>query len=365
MWVNDGFFESLPFPYFLVEKNSGIIKEKSKLAEAAFPNKPSIKDLIEASYLPLIDTVYNCQGVEVPLLTLNNQYTFYRLYPYLEFDHQYHLFVIPISNPKIEIERLIDEITSRFSTFQKEIKDNKQYIDQTVMQIQKASVTNQHYQNIDKLAAGIAHEIRNPLTTVGGFLQLLKPYLTEIGKEQYVNIALEELNRANQIIYEFLNETKPSDHDKKTISLNQLVKDTSLLYESEAILKNITIINLYANQEIKLVANDKQLKQVFVNLLKNAMEAIELRQDKSQNGIIDFYTAIEENRAFVVIKDNGCGMTEKTLQKLFLPFHTTKETGTGVGLSVCKKIIEEHQGTITVESKEGMGTMFRIEFPLR
>lgn len=365
MWVNDRFFENLPFPYFLIEKNSGVIIEKSLLAEAVFPNNPLIEDLIEASYLPLIDKVYNCPGMEVSLLNLNNQYTLYRLYPYYESDHQYHLFLIPISNPKLEIERIIDEITTKFSSFQQEIKDNKQYIDQTVMQIHKASVTKQHYQNIDKLAAGIAHEIRNPLTTVGGFIQLLKPYLIEIGKEQYADIALEELNRANQIICEFLNESRPSDDNKKTISLNQLVKDTSLLYESEAILNNITISNQYANEEIEFVANDKHLKQVLVNLLKNAIEAIELRQDKSQNGIIDYYTDIEENRALVVIKDNGCGMSEKTLQNLFLPFHTTKETGTGVGLSVCKKIIEEHHGTITVESTEGIGTMFRIEFPFR
>jgi signal transduction histidine kinase len=365
MWINDCFFENLPFPYFFVEKNSGVILEKSTLAEAEFPNKPFIEDLIEASYLSLLDKAYNSQGMEVPLLTANNQYTYYRFYPYHESDHRYHLFLIRISNPNMEIERIIDKITTKFSSFQQEIKDNKQYIDQTVMQIHKASVTNHHYQNIDKLAAGIAHEIRNPLTTVGGFLQLLKPYLIEIGKEQYAEIALEELNRANQLIYEFLNESKPSVQDKKTISLNQLVRDTSLLYESEATLKNITIVNQFANEELELIAYDKQLKQVLVNLLKNAIEAIELRQDKSRNGIIDYYTAIEENRAFVVIKDNGCGMNEKTLQSLFIPFHTTKEKGTGVGLSVCKKIIEEHLGLITVESTEGIGTMFRIEFPVR
>ncbi|CAG9606408.1 ATP-binding protein [Pseudoneobacillus rhizosphaerae] len=233
------------------------------------------------------------------------------------------------------------------------------------MQSQTDSIKDYHYQTIDKLAVGIVHEIRNPLTVVGGFLQLLKPYLIEIGKEQYVDIALEELKRADQLIYEFLNESKPSEQTPKRISLNQIVKDTSLLYECEAILKNITIRNRFTDEEIDFVANDKQLKQVFLNLLKNALEAIELRQDKSRNGIIDYYTVMEENRAVVVIKDNGCGMNEQTLRNLFLPFHTTKDTGTGVGLSVCKRIIEEHHGTITVESTEGFGTMFRIEFHLR
>jgi signal transduction histidine kinase len=233
------------------------------------------------------------------------------------------------------------------------------------MQLNKASTNNHHDQTLDKLAAGMAHEIRNPLTTVGGFLQLLKPYLTEIGKERYVDIALGELKRADQMIYEFLNVTKASVRGKTSTSLNQVLKDTSVLYESEAALKNICILNLFAKEEIQIVANANQIKQVLANLLKNAIEAIEFsHRDKGQNGVIEFYNGIEDNKAFVVIKDNGCGMDEATYKALFLPFYTTKETGTGIGLSICKNIIEEHDGTITVESTEGIGTMFRIDFPL-
>jgi signal transduction histidine kinase len=232
------------------------------------------------------------------------------------------------------------------------------------MQTQKNSTHNQHYQTMDKLAVGIAHEIRNPLTTVGGFLQLIKPYLTEIGKERYVDIALGELKRADQMIYEFLNATKASVPDKRCTSLNQVLKDTIILYESEAALKNIIIENHLAKEDIEIVANANQLKQVLVNLLKNAIEAIEPRHINGPNGIIEFYCGMEDNKAFLVIKDNGCGMDEETLQTLFLPFHTTKETGTGIGLSICKNMIEDHLGTITVESTEGIGTMFRIEFPL-
>jgi signal transduction histidine kinase len=245
-----------------------------------------------------------------------------------------------------------------------ENKNNDEKDDKYCMQIHKNSINNQHYETMDILATGMAHEIRNPLTTVGGFLQLLKPYLTEIGKERYVDIALGELKRADQMIYEFLNASKASLRDKKSTSLNQVLKDTSALYESEAALKNIIIVNRLAKEDIEIVANANQLKQVLVNLLKNAIEAIELRQNKIPMGIIEFYCGMEEDKAFLVIKDNGCGMDEETLQTLFLPFHTTKEMGTGIGLSICKNIIKDHLGTIKVESTEGIGTMFRIEFPL-
>lgn len=367
MWVNDSFFENLPFPYFLIDKESGFIVKRSQLAKAQFPIKPSIRDYMEPTYHHLVDIAFNDhnkEGMEIPLCTISNEYCLFRVYSYQDAEPYFHLFLIPILNQQLEIEGVLNKITSKFSSFQQEIKDNKQYIDKTVMQIQKATVTHQHYQNIDKLAAGIAHEIRNPLTTVSGFIQLLKPYLKQIGKEQYAEIALDELNRANQIIYEFLNESKPTEDSKKPISLNKIVKDVSLLYESEAVLKNITINNQFASQDIEIVANDQQLKQVLVNLLKNAMEAIEARQELGHKGMINFYTFTGNDKASVFVEDNGCGIKQETLQRLFRPFHTTKVTGTGIGLSVCKKIIEDHLGTLSVDSTEGKGTTFRIDFPL-
>ncbi|MHC0035530.1 ATP-binding protein [Pseudoneobacillus sp. C159] len=261
-----------------------------------------------------------------------------------------------------QIEKILDQITTKFSLFQQEIQNNKQYINETVEQIQQATITNQHYQTIDKLAAGLAHEIRNPLTTVGGFIQLLKPYLKEIGKEQYADIALDELKRANRIIYQFLNESKPAKETTKPISLNKLVEDLSILFESEAILKNVEIITNVSDVEIEIIGNEVQLKQVLVNLLKNAMEAIDAKKEQLP-GWIRLHTRAYQNKALFVIEDNGCGMNDETKQNLFLPFHTTKEAGTGIGLSLCKKIIEDHNGSISVISTEGHGTIFQIDFP--
>jgi signal transduction histidine kinase len=367
MLVNDQFFKSLPFPYLLITGDGWII-QKSLRAQSEFPSKETFQELIDPTFVSIVDVACiepSRVELEIPLLTMNNQYIFYRVFRLKdEMNGLIHLFIIPLSDRLADIEAVIKQIESKFSYFQREIKENKQYIDQTVLEIQGASVANQNYQNIERLAAGIAHEIRNPLTTVGGFIQLLKPYLIDIGKEQYVDIVLDELNRANQIIFEFLNASKPQKEEKISVSLNKLVKDISLLYESEAILKDIVIMNHYSVEDIKLIANLKQLKQVLVNLLKNAVEALEARQEKNESGIIQFYTMVGNDYAAIVVQDNGCGMSEDTLQNLFLPFHTTKASGTGVGLAVCKNIVEEHQGTILVESTLGKGTKFSLIFPL-
>ncbi len=126
-----------------------------------------------------------------------------------------------------------------------------------------------------QLAAGIAHEIRNPLTTVKGFIQLIKPYLSEIGKEEYAAIAIDEIDRANEIIYEFLNAAKPSQNKKQLISVNKLIKDIIILFESEAILKDLEMETIYHCEDAKLYIDIKQIKQVLVNIIKNAIEAIE------------------------------------------------------------------------------------------
>ncbi|WML50711.1 ATP-binding protein [Neobacillus sp. PS3-34] len=216
---------------------------------------------------------------------------------------------------------------------------------------------------MENLAAGIAHEIRNPLTTVKGFIQLIRPYLQEIDKVQYADIALEEIDRANGIIFEFLNASKPQMATQLIRSINALVKDIALLYESEAILRDIQIRSFLSLEDITIRMDANQLKQVLINIIKNSIEALDDVQQPQNERKIDLITEINQEVALIVIKDNGCGMTQETLDKLFLPFYTTKEKGTGIGLSVCKKIVEDSGGMIQVESAPGAGTIFRLSFP--
>lgn len=228
---------------------------------------------------------------------------------------------------------------------------------------EKTVILNMNPQNnTEQIMAEIVHEIRNPLTAVKGFLQLIQPYLKEIGKEQYAKVALSELNRVNQLIYEYLQGNKPQPHSTEVLSLNKVVQDLILLYESELFLKNIQLTTDLTVQPVSLKIQESQLKQVLLNIMNNAIEAIE-----EKNGLIreiKISTHIERTYAVIKITDNGGGIPSELIDKLFNPYYSSKKDGTGIGLYICKKIIESYEGTIQVESNFEKETTFIIYLPI-
>ncbi|HAQ07978.1 MAG TPA: two-component sensor histidine kinase, partial [Bacillus bacterium] len=214
-----------------------------------------------------------------------------------------------------------------------------------------------------KLAAGLAHEIRNPLTTIKGFIQLLKPELQAIGKEEFTEVVLEEITRANDLLSEFLTVFKPAPPLKRNVSVNNLIHSMKKLFSSEATLKQIEFSSDVPVAEVNVFGVEKQLKQVLINLLKNAFEAVE-ENDRKKNRAVSLTLKSTNKDAEISINDNGCGIKEQVMNKMFTPFNTTKQKGTGIGLVICKQIIEEHGGSITVKSSPIGGTVFIIKLPL-
>ena len=238
------------------------------------------------------------------------------------------------------------------------VKDVSEY-----KQIEQSAYQNDKLAMLGKIAAAIAHEIRNPLTSIRGFIQLLGPHLMQLGKEEYAKIILAEIDRANDIIYEFLNSSKPSAPMKQKVPINSLLKEVILLCESEAHMKDCQMQFESYDEELAISIDVKQVKQVILNVIRNAMDAIEeVKEDRS--GIIDIVTKRDGSFAEITIKDNGKGMDHTTKTKLFDPFFTTKAAGTGLGLSVSYRIIRNHGGTIRVSSNSGEGTEFNIYLPL-
>ncbi|MEC2072678.1 ATP-binding protein [Alkalihalophilus marmarensis] len=205
-----------------------------------------------------------------------------------------------------------------------------------------------------QLAAGIAHEIKNPLTSIKGFYKLIR---YGMGKEKYFNIIDDELDRIEQIANEFLILSKPHSDIFKIHSISRIIEEVKTLLETQAIIKGNDIITSYPEEELLIKCEETKIKQVFVNLLKNAVEA-------TNNGHI--YVMVKKQREVVeiVIEDEGCGISKETLSKISEPFFTTKEKGTGLGLLICDKIIDNHNGMRSIESTEGVGTTFTITFPL-
>ncbi|MBS4210385.1 PAS domain S-box protein [Bacillus sp. FJAT-50079] len=209
---------------------------------------------------------------------------------------------------------------------------------------------------LGQLAAGIAHEIRNPLTTVKGFIQLRAQQQVD---DRYNGIILQELEQIEAIVTEFLMLTKPQRNVKYVQhNVNELVDEVVRMMKREAILHKIEIDTLLEDILLPVQCEPKQIKQVIINMLKNAIEAM------PYGGTVYITTTLmSDHSVSIVIKDEGAGIPKEILSRLGEPFYSNKERGTGLGLMVSFKIIENHGGHIHIESTEGKGTMITILLP--
>ncbi len=211
---------------------------------------------------------------------------------------------------------------------------------------------------IGELAAGIAHEIRNPMTALKGFIQLLEPSI-KAEHSMYYDVITSELARIDSIINEFLILAKPQETKYEEKDICQIMRETVDLLSAQAVLYNVQFHTHYEDKLEYVNCEPNQLKKVFINLIKNAIEVM------PNGGVIKIsISTINDQFIQISICDQGKGIPSDQIKKLGEPFYTTKEKGTGLGLMVSYRIIEEHNGSIEVESKEGIGTLFKIRIPL-
>ncbi|MGE7112528.1 PAS domain-containing sensor histidine kinase [Lysinibacillus sp. NPDC047702] len=210
---------------------------------------------------------------------------------------------------------------------------------------------------VGQMAASIAHEIRNPLTSLKGFTELLKLNADEESR-MYLSVIDSELQRMEQILSELLVLSKPTSMKVELLDLDNIVKQVIEFMLPDALMKNIMIQYISSANQAYIGGNENRLKQVFMNLIKNAMESM------NNGGTITIEMNVIDCTIELMIKDEGVGMDNSTLQNLFQPFYTTKSTGTGLGLAFVKKVIEEHEGLIGVNSELQKGTCFHMQFPI-
>lgn len=206
-----------------------------------------------------------------------------------------------------------------------------------------------------ELAASIAHELRNPLAAIKGFFYMLKT--SEEQKDLYFNVIEDELSRIEQISSELLTLAKPHSEDRKMYNIIQLLNEVKLLLTSQANMKSVELILQTNIDEIFINCDATKIKQVFINMIKNAIDAM-----KNPGSIYLIVNKIKDSVQIEII-DEGCGIPKEIINKIGEPFYTTKEKGTGIGLMVCYQIIESHSGDIQVDSKVGNGTKFTIILP--
>lgn len=212
---------------------------------------------------------------------------------------------------------------------------------------------------VGQMAASIAHEIRNPMTSLLGFTALLKAQATA-ENTAYLDVIEGELHRIEDILGEMLLLSKPKQRKFESIDVTTIIHDIINIMTPHALMYNCTLhFHNSANIPCMIDVDIASIKQVFINLLKNAMEAM----NNGGNIMIELF-ANQENYIELCITDQGTGIPEGQILKLFELFETTKENGTGLGLPYVKEIMTEHHGKIEVESKLGEGTSFTLFFPI-
>ncbi|MDN4071510.1 ATP-binding protein [Fictibacillus terranigra] len=244
----------------------------------------------------------------------------------------------PIRNP--------DGTIKAIAGIYRDITETKR-TEELIIQSEKLSV-------IGQLAAGVAHEIKNPLAILSGFVQFMQE---EHISDEYTTIMLTEINRMNRILEEYMQLARVKQFTYEEVDLSGLVKETLLLMEAFASLSNISIKN-GIQDDCRIRGDSNSLKQVFINLIKNAVEA-----SPKGSQVEVSVKRISEGYAIIEVKDEGHGLDKDQLKKLGEPFFTTKDKGTGLGLMVSFKIIDQHNGEVTVTSEPNKGTVFSVKLP--
>ncbi len=212
---------------------------------------------------------------------------------------------------------------------------------------------------LGELMAGVAHEVRNPLTAIRGYVQILRQQTSDLIHQEYLSVVLKEIDSINKVIQQLLDFSRPRHSQWQQVSLNALIEETLVLVQTAGVQARVDFISELDDELSPISADRELLKQVLLNILINAVQAISAR------GKIRIRTwQYSDSQQAISIEDNGCSIDLSLQKKIFDPFFTTKASGTGLGLALSQRIINAHQGDIRVASLPGCGATFTLILPI-
>ncbi|WP_102346641.1 sensor histidine kinase [Bacillus sp. Marseille-P3661] len=211
---------------------------------------------------------------------------------------------------------------------------------------------------LTQISASISHEVKNPITITQGFVEALEDEESHERRREYVCYALEELQRAQKIIYEFLALTKPELDSVQSINISQELSYSANLLKPYAKSHHVKIEVDGLEEDCMILGDTQKIRQCFINIIKNSIEAME------NGGDLRLKAIKNSNKIYIDIIDNGVGMTSDEINQLGTPYFSTKEKGTGLGMMIVFNVIKNMNGEIKIESKKGKGTHFTLSFPL-
>lgn len=239
-------------------------------------------------------------------------------------------------------------------------------------ELEQFSRNRDHLTNIEFLALGMAHEIRNPLGGIRASAQLLQQELENPEQQEYLDVVISEVDRINRLIERMMNFTRPKELNISEINIHKVLDDILLVERESVAEKQLRLEQVYDPSLPLINADEDQLKQVFYNLIQNAVEAssskgrIQLMTHVSTGYSIKTESSSASGQSIVVeIIDSGTGINAATMKNLFTPLFTTKNKGSGLGLPISLKIVENHGGKIKITSEEGLGTTVQVFLPVR
>jgi len=226
-----------------------------------------------------------------------------------------------------------------------------------VRSLRREVARSQRLASLGSLAAGVAHEIRNPLSSIKGFAVYFRERQEKEEDKQIAGIMIQEVDRLNRVVSQLVELSRPVSVSKKPVSLHTVIENSLKLLERDASDKKITITTRFTAEDLQIAIDGDRINQVLLNLCLNAIESME------NGGTLSVELSKGETGAVIKVSDTGSGVAEKDLPHVFDPYFTTKTKGTGLGLAIVHNIIEAHDGKITVESRSGEGTTFTIFLP--
>ncbi|MEO8603850.1 MAG: ATP-binding protein [bacterium] len=224
---------------------------------------------------------------------------------------------------------------------------------------ERVAMQSEKQASIDDLSATLAHEIRNPIAAAKSLVQQMGEDPTSVENVEYAKVAMDELDRVEKQISHLLRFAKEEDYQFEHVNLAAIVDAALTQLRAKLDAAQVRVTRNYIGGPT-VNADREKLKQVFANVLDNAIDALGPAPERR----VDLFIENGGKRATVRLRDNGCGIAPEKLEKIFNPFFTTKERGTGLGMAISKKIVEAHEGTIDVVSEPGRGTEFAVTLPL-